>query len=45
MFRVRFRSVELHGESVMTIAELADRYATGVGHVTSRQDIQMHLSS
>src|SRR3989441_5813186 len=31
--------------SCRVIAEMADRYATGVGHVTTRQDIQLHFAA
>jgi len=43
MVRVKIPFGGLSSNQVRRLAELADRYATGVGHVTTRQDIQMHF--
>lgn len=43
MVRVKIPFGGLTGNQLRRIAELANRYATGVGHVTTRQDIQMHF--
>ncbi len=42
MFRIKVPFGGLTGNQLRRVAELADRYATGVGHVTTRQDIQLH---
>ncbi|MFO0705437.1 MAG: sulfurtransferase TusA family protein [Nitrospira sp.] len=43
MVRVKIPFGGLTGNQLRRVAELANRYATGVGHVTTRQDIQMHF--
>jgi len=43
MVRVKIPFGGLTGNQLRRVAELVDRYATGVGHVTTRQDIQMHF--
>lgn len=43
MVRVKIPFGGITANQLRRIAELADRYATGVGHVTTRQDIQMHF--
>jgi sulfite reductase (ferredoxin) len=43
MFRIKIPFGGLTANQLRRIAELADRYATGVGHVTTRQDIQLHF--
>lgn len=43
MVRVKIPFGGITGNQLRRVAELADRYATGVGHVTTRQDIQMHF--
>jgi sulfite reductase (ferredoxin) len=42
MVRVRAAAGALSAEQVECIADLADRFANGVLHVTTRQDIQLH---
>lgn len=44
MFRIKIPFGGLTGNQLRRIAELADRYTTGVGHVTTRQDIQLHYA-
>lgn len=44
MVRVKIPFGGISGNQLRRLAELADRYATGVGHVTTRQDIQMHFA-
>ncbi|MGQ0809813.1 MAG: sulfurtransferase TusA family protein [Nitrospiraceae bacterium] len=43
MVRIKLPFGGLTANQLRRIAELADRYATGVGHVTTRQDIQLHF--
>jgi sulfite reductase (ferredoxin) len=43
MVRIKIPFGGISSNQVRRVAELADRYATGVGHVTTRQDIQMHF--
>ncbi len=43
MFRIKIPFGGLTANQVRRVAELADQYATGVGHVTTRQDIQLHF--
>jgi len=43
MVRVKIPFGGITANQLRRVAELADRYATGVGHVTTRQDIQMHF--
>jgi sulfite reductase (ferredoxin) len=43
MVRVKIPFGGITANQLRRLAELADRYATGVGHVTTRQDIQMHF--
>ena len=43
MVRVKIPFGGMSANQLRRVAELADRYATGVGHVTTRQDIQMHF--
>jgi sulfite reductase (ferredoxin) len=43
MVRVKIPFGGITANQLRCLAELADRYATGVGHVTTRQDIQMHF--
>jgi sulfite reductase (ferredoxin) len=45
MFRIKIPYGGLNSNQLRVIAEMADRYATGVGHVTTRQDIQLHFVS
>lgn len=42
MVRVKIPSGLLNGAKLRCLAEIADRYSTGKGHVTTRQDIQFH---
>lgn len=42
MVRIKIPFGGLTANQLRRIAELADTYATGVGHVTTRQDIQLH---
>ncbi len=43
MFRIKIPFGGLKANQLRQVAELADQYATGVGHVTTRQDIQLHF--
>jgi sulfite reductase (ferredoxin) len=43
MFRIKIPFGGLTANQLRRIAELSDQYATGVGHVTTRQDIQLHF--
>ncbi|UVT15519.1 MAG: sulfurtransferase TusA family protein [Nitrospira sp.] len=43
MVRIKIPFGGMTANQLRRVAELADRYATGVGHVTTRQDIQMHF--
>ena len=43
MVRIKIPFGGLTADQLRRIAELADTYATGVGHVTTRQDIQLHF--
>ncbi|MFO0774885.1 MAG: sulfurtransferase TusA family protein [Nitrospiraceae bacterium] len=42
MFRIKVPFGGVTGNQLRRVAELADQYATGVAHVTTRQDIQLH---
>jgi sulfite reductase (ferredoxin) len=44
MVRIKIPFGGLNSNQLRVIAEMADRYATGVGHVTTRQDIQLHFA-
>ena len=43
MVRIKIPFGGLTANQLRRVAELTDRYATGVGHVTTRQDIQLHF--
>ncbi|WHZ23536.1 MAG: Ferredoxin--sulfite reductase [Nitrospira sp.] len=43
MVRIKVPFGGLTANQLRQVAELADQYATGVGHVTTRQDIQLHF--
>lgn len=43
MFRIKIPFGGLTANQLRRIGELAERSATGVGHVTTRQDIQLHF--
>ena len=43
MIRIKIPFGGLTANQLRRIAEVADTYATGVGHVTTRQDIQLHF--
>lgn len=43
MVRIKIPFGGITANQIRRIAELADTYATGVGHVTTRQDIQLHF--
>lgn len=43
MVRIKIPFGGISSNQLRRVAELADRYATGVGHVTTRQDIQIHF--
>ncbi|HXX75200.1 MAG TPA: sulfurtransferase TusA family protein [Nitrospiraceae bacterium] len=43
MVRIKIPFGGLTSNQLRRLAELAERYATGVGHVTTRQDIQLHF--
>lgn len=44
MVRIKIPFGGLTANQLRRIAEMAERYATGVGHVTTRQDIQLHFA-
>ncbi len=44
MVRIKIPFGGLTANQLRRIGELADAYATGVGHVTTRQDIQLHFA-
>jgi sulfite reductase (ferredoxin) len=44
MFRIKIPFGGLTANQLRRVAELADQYATGVAHVTTRQDIQLHFA-
>ncbi len=43
MVRIKIPFGGLTANQLRRIADIADAYATGVGHVTTRQDIQLHF--
>src|SRR5438876_164440 len=43
MVRIKIPFGGLDAKQVRAIADIAESYATGVGHVTTRQDIQLHF--
>ena len=43
MVRIKIPYGGMTSNQVRRVAELAETYATGVGHVTTRQDIQLHF--
>ena len=43
MVRIKIPFGGLTANQLRRVAEIADRFATGVGHVTTRQDIQLHF--
>lgn len=43
MVRIKIPFGGISSNQLRRVAELADRYATGVGHVTTRQDLQLHF--
>jgi sulfite reductase (ferredoxin) len=43
MVRIKIPFGGLTSNQLRRVAEIAERYATGVGHVTTRQDIQLHF--
>ncbi len=43
MIRIRVPFGGLNANQLRQVAEITDTYATGVGHVTTRQDIQLHF--
>src|SRR3989441_1035515 len=45
MVRIKIPFGGLNSTQLRVIAEMAERYATGVGHVTTRQDIQLHFAA
>src|SRR5437867_2698463 len=42
MQRIKIPGGMLRAEQMEAMAEVADRYGRGIGHVTTRQDIQIH---
>jgi sulfite reductase (ferredoxin) len=44
MVRIKIPFGGLTANQLRRVAEIADRYTTGVGHVTTRQDIQLHFA-
>ena len=43
MVRIKIPFGGISADQLRRVADLADRYATGVAHVTTRQDMQMHF--
>jgi sulfite reductase (ferredoxin) len=43
MVRVRIPSGRLNAEKLRALADVAERFSTGKGHVTTRQDVQFHF--
>lgn len=43
MVRIKIPFGGITANQLRRVAEIADRHATGVGHVTTRQDIQLHF--
>ncbi len=43
MVRIKIPFGGLTANQLRRVAEIADQFATGVGHVTTRQDIQLHF--
>ncbi|MCX5724790.1 MAG: sulfurtransferase TusA family protein [Nitrospirae bacterium] len=43
MVRIKIPFGGMTANQLRRVAELTERYATGVGHVTTRQDIQLHF--
>ena len=43
MIRIRIPFGGMTANQLRQVADIADTYATGVGHVTTRQDIQLHF--
>ncbi len=43
MVRIKIPFGGITANQLRQVAEIADTYATGVGHVTTRQDIQLHF--
>ena len=43
MVRIKIPFGGMTSNQIRRVAELAETYATGVGHVTTRQDIQLHF--
>jgi sulfite reductase (ferredoxin) len=44
MVRIKIPFGGITANQLRRIAEIAERYTTGVGHVTTRQDIQLHFA-
>ena len=44
MIRIKIPFGGLTSNQLRRVAEIADQYTTGVGHVTTRQDIQLHFA-
>ncbi len=44
MVRIKIPFGGLNANQLRRVAELSERYTTGVGHVTTRQDIQLHFA-
>ena len=44
MVRIKIPFGGITANQLRRIAELSERYTTGVGHVTTRQDIQLHFA-
>ena len=43
MLRVKIPQGVLNGEQLHALAEVADRYSRGFGHITTRQNVQFHF--
>src|SRR5689334_25410455 len=44
MVRIKIPFGGITANQLRRVAELSERYTTGVGHVTTRQDIQLHFA-
>jgi sulfite reductase (NADPH) hemoprotein beta-component len=43
MLRVKIPQGVLNGEQLHALADVADRYSRGFGHITTRQNVQLHF--
>ena len=42
MFRIKIPQGQLNAEQLECLADLAERYSKGIGHITTRQDMQLY---